>query len=251
MTDIAILGCGPVGLMSALACVQAGHIPYIYSLKEKSDIPGSQHLHGAIPDLTSRYPDNTTQYIRIGTAAGYALKVYGDAARNTGWDSYWQVYPSWNMRRAYDALWDRFEATVVPGYLGYERVREITLGHDIVISTLPAQQLCHDKTHVFQGVPYFLQQLPTPPGDLGREIFVYNGIIGDPWYRWSILGDQCAMEYMKPPPNDQPYVHGLKAVSSNCHCWPTVHRAGRWAEWKHGVTVYTSYQKVVQLMKQI
>src|SRR4051812_39938970 len=100
MAEIAILGCGPAGIISAHAVRQSGHKPVILSSKQKSRIPGSQYLHQAIPDLTAVYPENTVQYVRMGTAEGYAYKVYGDSNRYTGWDNYRTLYPSWNVIKA-------------------------------------------------------------------------------------------------------------------------------------------------------
>lgn len=251
MSDIAVLGCGPAGLLVALAVEQAGHTPHIYSIKKKSVIPGSQHLHGPIPELTPMYPEGTINFVRIGTARGYAQKLYGDPDQATGWEHYLQVFPSWNVLKAYDRLWDTFGDRVKDVKLDFDIVRNIALGHTVTISTVPAQALCYRHSeHTFEGKPYFLKQLPTPPGDEEHEIVVYNGLLADDWYRWSILGGICSIEYAKIPDTGHDKM-GLKAISNNCNCWPTIHRAGRWAKWKHGVTMYNAYQKAVEIMGMI
>src|SRR4051794_30469030 len=111
--NVSILGCGPSGLLCAHAFEQAGHAVTIFSRKQKSVIPGSQHLHGPVPGVTPLYPEGTIQFVRMGTPEDYAEKVYGDRRRLTGWENYFQVYPSWNVLKAYDLLWERWEHTIV------------------------------------------------------------------------------------------------------------------------------------------
>jgi hypothetical protein len=230
---------------------QAGHNPVLFSKKQKSVIPGSQHLHGPVPDLTSPYPEGTIQFVRIGSAENYALKVYGDPERETGWDNYLQVYPSWNVLKAYDRLWDRFGGRVNDVNITPQVVRNLQDEYSCIISTIPQGQICEHK-HDFKGVRYWIQQLPTPPADVNHEIVVYNGMLTDPWYRWSILGGLCSIEYMKRPADVSGLLHGgYKAVDNDCDCFRTVHRCGRWAEWRHGVTMFKAYEKAVQIMEAL
>jgi hypothetical protein len=255
--NVAVLGCGPTGLLVAHAVEQAGHVPHIISKKVKSDIPGSQHLHGPVPGLTSKYPEGAIQFVRLGTAEGYAHKVYGDATRETGWDNYLQLYPSWNIITAYDKLWERFESEVTDCNVTIAMLPEIIDMYDAIISTIPQQALCVNESHVFTGSPYFIERLPTPPADEQHEIVVYNGLPTDPWYRWSILGGLCSIEYpfsYMPPKSvkeKRDITDGWKAIDNNCDCWPDIWRCGRWAEWRHGVTMYKSYLKAVQMMEAI
>lgn len=248
--SIAVLGCGPMGLLVAHAVIQAGHRPYVYSIKKKSVIPGSQHLHGPIPGgVTPLYPEGTIQFVRLGTAAGYAEKVYGDKGRETGWDNYLQVYPSWNVIKAYNTLWGWYEDLITD--LDIRSIDKTSLfnQYDLVISTLPAGILCYDPSHRFNGVSYYIKPLPTPPEDARHEIVVYNGLLSDPWYRWSILGGQTSIEathdiWM----GDPTVITGTKAVDHTCDCWPEVVRCGRWAEWRHGITMHRSYLRAEMIL---
>jgi len=252
VTQVAVLGCGPAGLLCAWAVEQAGHTPIIFSRKEKSQIPGSQHLHGPIPNLTSQYPEGTIQFVRLGTASDYALKVYGDHTRETGWDNYLQVYPSWNVINAYEKLWAHYEDTITDTDVTPEIIQHsIDMFGDEIISTLPAKLLCTNPVHKFRGVPYYIKKLPTPPADEKHELVVYNGLLSDPWYRWSILGGLCSIESTQPFDDPTDVIVGTKAVDNNCDCWPEVHRAGRWAEWTHGVTMYKAYLKAYEIARQL
>jgi hypothetical protein len=248
---VAILGCGPAGLLVAHAVQRAGYEPIIFSRKEKSVIPGSQYLHAAIPDLTPVYPEGTVQYIRLGTAGGYALKVYGDEDRETGWDNYYQLYKSWNVLRAYDRLWSRYENEIIDVELYPEFVRTISQMHDLTVSTVPAPVLCANKEHEFKAVRFWIRTLPTPPHDQEHDVVVYNGLLSDPWYRWSILSGVCSIEYTRNPAHLGDSIEGKKVISNTCGCWPTIHRCGRWAEWRHGVLLNDAFDKATRILEEL
>ena len=178
--NVAVLGCGPMGLICASRLDLAGHTVRVYSHKEKSIIPGAMHLHGPIPGLTPVYPEGTIQFVRMGTAAGYAKKVYGDPARETGWGNYFQVYPSWKVPPLYDNLYRIWESSIVDLDITRGVLPEIVKEYDEVISTIPQWSICDmPDVHQFNGQPYWIKTLPTPPQDESTEIFVYNGLPDD------------------------------------------------------------------------
>lgn len=255
MSKVAVLGCGPAGLLVAHAVEQCGHEPVIFSEKKKSVIPGSQYLHEPIPGITDMYPENTVQYVRMGTARGYAEKVYGDPHRNTGWENYFNMYPSWNVIKAYEKLWFRYGDTVNGQTLLPEHVGQLLRNFELVISTVPQPNICEfDGEHEFKGSRYWIKTMPTQPMDRGHDIVIYNGMPDDPWYRWSILGDVCSIEYASPPPSApsaEGWLSGYKAVSNDCDCHPGLVRAGRWAEWRHGVLLHHAYHKALQAAREL
>lgn len=269
MSDVAVLGCGPAGLLAAYGVARAGHTPHIISKKVKSELPGSLHLRAHIPWLTNQYPDKVVGIVRIGSGNGYALKVYGDSDRNTGWEHYDRSYPSWNAQMVYDDLWDQFEDKIDDKSItNHEDLYEISVGHALTISTLPAPLLCHYHedglsqvhdtsskprgVHEFKSTPYFIEDLPLPEEERGREIIVYNGRLSDPWYRYSILGDKCAVEYTRRPLTTGLKVsQGVKAINNNCDCWPRIVRAGRWAQWKHGILLNHAYSVALEAAKGV
>jgi len=245
---VAILGCGPAGLFAAEAVASLGHQPVIFSRKVKSTIPGSQYLHKPIPDLCPVYPDNLVQYVRMGTAEGYAEKVYDDATRNTGWDAYSTLYPSWNVIRAYDSAWNKHQHRIESTWINADELRVIQQLFDLVITTLPAQEICENEEHNFEGSPYWIQTLPVPYVDRNKDLVIYNGMPADHWYRWSILSGVCSIETTKPPldwQDDLNVKQGTKAGSTDCDCHPNVVRVGRWAQWKHGVLLNDAYDKTL------
>lgn len=248
--NVAILGCGPAGLLCTHAADRAGAYTDVFSIKEKSVIPGSQHLHGPIPGITPHYPEGTIQFVRMGDEKGYAEKVYGDSSRATGWDNYLQVYPSWNVQRAYDNLWERYEKNVVNQNVTEALLHRLVDAYDMVVSTVPAEVLCCNEHHTFRSQEYWIKVLPTPQTDRLTELVVYNGLPEDHWYRWSILGGKCSIETTsKADAADADWIQGWKAVDNDCDCWPGIERAGRWAEWTHGITLHKAFLKATRLME--
>lgn len=244
-----IFGCGPAGLLCAHAADQLGMRPKIYSRKQKSVIPGSQYLHGPIREITAVYPEGTVQYVRLGTAEGYAEKVYGDKERYTGWHNYLQIVPSWNVLEMYDVLWDRYGDQVVDADITPDFIYDLDMACYPTFSTIPQQNVCI-ADHIFEGSPYYIKTLDTPPIDAHHDIVIYNGLPGDLWYRWSILGGRCSIEATRDIwMNDPTVTSGMKATDNNCNCWPWIHRIGRWAEWRHGVLLHSAYENAFQIMK--
>jgi hypothetical protein len=227
-----------------------GHSVNIFSRKQKSTIPGSQHLQAAIPGVTPHYPEYTVEFVRLGTAEGYAQKVYGDPTHPCGWESYRGVHPSWSVYNAYDLLWERYQDRIEEwefqsDYMDMAAMSEL---YDRIISTIPQPALCNSSDHFFEGVPYFIKKLEIPPDDHGREIVVWNGLENDLWYRWSILGERCSIESTQFMAG---CIEGRKAIYSNCDCYSELIRVGRWAKWRHGVLLHHVYTDVINRLKEV
>src|SRR5215470_19138644 len=98
---VAVLGCGPAGLMAAYACTVEGLTPHIYSKPNKSIIIGAQYLHLPIPNITLPEPEVEIKYVKVGTPEGYARKVYGNEAAPTSWDRFSEgLHKGWGLREA-------------------------------------------------------------------------------------------------------------------------------------------------------
>jgi hypothetical protein len=107
---VAILGCGPAGLLAAHACYISDVEFDIYSKKRKSELFGSQYLHNPIPELTPLSDTGVpVRYITLGSPEEYRRKTHGK-----WWDG--QVAPeefepdhtAWDIRQAYDQLWSLY-----------------------------------------------------------------------------------------------------------------------------------------------
>jgi hypothetical protein len=223
----------------------AGFDPDILSVFQKSDIPGSQHLQAAIPLVTPEYPDSAVTMIRMGTAEGYARKVYGDPARSTGWPHYSGIYRSWSVYKAYDKLWDKFEHSIINLEVTPDNLEDVLAEYDVVFSTLPRPSLCYED-HSFESVPFWILPMETPPVDKGREVVVFNGLPQDHWYRWSILGGKTSIETCVEGSLGADAWPGQKAISTTCDCWEDHDKfvpVGRWAKWQHGVLMHHAYNE--------
>ena len=107
---VAILGCGPTGLLAAHACHRAGVSFDIYSVKRKSELYGSQYLHEPIPGLEFACgPETPVKYVVRGTPEEYRRKTHGK-----WWDG--QAAPeefepdhvAWDIRQVYMVLWNLY-----------------------------------------------------------------------------------------------------------------------------------------------
>lgn len=113
MTKVAILGCGPTGLIAAHAVYCRGIAPYIFSKKRKSQLFGSQYLHNPIPHLVKEDEGEQVKYVNIGTPEEYRRKTHG-----TAWDGLWAPeefkteHMAWDIRAAYDRLWRRYSPLI-------------------------------------------------------------------------------------------------------------------------------------------
>jgi len=243
--EISVLGCGPAGLLAAHALRIRGFSPKVYSRREKSVIPGAVHLQGRIPGITPYYPDNVVTMVRVGTAKGYAQKVYGDATRPTGWPNYTGVFQSWSVYKAYDILWALYEDIVNECEVDKDTLQDIVDDSDIVINTIPMPGLCTNDEHTFESAPYWIKTLPTEKVDEDKEISIFNGLLQDHWYRWSLHGGVTAIETtVEGAMGSTDVKEGLKAITNDCDCWPEVIRAGRWAKWQHGILLHHVFSQI-------
>jgi len=109
---ILILGCGPAGLIAAHAVASRGHVPHIYSKPRKSFMNGAQYLHAPIPDASKSEPF-LISYEMSGSIDGYRDKVYGaGSAVQVSPETLVGRHLAWDIREAYDWLWDRYGHTV-------------------------------------------------------------------------------------------------------------------------------------------
>lgn len=248
---VAVLGSGPAGLLAAHAVAEAGHTPVIFSLGYKSEMFGAMYLHAAIPDVTGPAPDHEITIIKSGTREGYAKLVYGDPTEPVSWDKFSDgLTYGWSMPKAYDKLWELYEDRIFRQRIDFGVMCTLVEDYPIIFSTLPLDQLCHNHTeHVFEKKKIWVQHGPANPpllpGVNDNDIMYYNGYppdgsvdetIGFDWYRFSQLNGYQSWEFSEEPkkdPEDNRYEwsEGFKPLSTNCNCWPTVHRLGRFGRW--------------------
>ena len=264
MSSVAILGCGPAGLLAAHAATICGHSVTIYSNKQKSPMEGAQYMHVEIPDLDVPAP-SMINYALIGTIDGYREKVYGsgDPDIRVSPEQYLGSHKCWDLRHTYDILWDRWQSRIKDMTINPERVGQISFKNEHVISTVPAPVLCYQEgVHGFDYVPVWIDNtwsgpLPAEAPSMwanGDNWVICNGA-DDGWYRTSHIyghmNTEWASESAVPAGRLKPPSHVWrvrKPIKTDCTCWPMVARAGRYGLWQKGVLTHDAFDMAMQVL---
>jgi hypothetical protein len=250
---VAVLGAGPSGLLAAHAVTLAGGQPVVISKPApdgtpvKSKIGPATYLHKAIPDLTGPEPDAMIRFIKKGTAAGYALKVYGNRYHPSSWDKFEEgEQPAWNLTPVYDELWRRYSETIIPMDVDSVMAAEFLDEFGAVVSSIPASSICEDPSHAFPFRTVWITDHFTFHDDRD-PLMVYDGQVGGPGgrFRSSRVFGKCSTEYASPVVGAR---QGIKVLPATCYCHPEIVRVGRWGEWKPGVLTHHAFEKVWALM---
>jgi cation diffusion facilitator CzcD-associated flavoprotein CzcO len=240
--DVAIIGCGPAGLLSAYAVTRGGGSVDIYSDRpEPSPMARGVYLHEAIPDLTSPNPDGHIVFRKVGTEEGYATKVYGYPVRRTSWSRFDEgLHAAWALAPAYHALWERYRDRVRRLRATPEVARELADAYTLVINTAPAHVICEGGQHVFESSPIWL--VSAAPPFVQPNSVIYSGLDTHPWYRAQDLFGWRVTEFARKPPGT-PSREGFKVVSTNCDCHPGIMRNGRYGMWTPGILLHAAFKR--------
>jgi len=253
---IAILGCGPAGLLAAHAAQQRD-IPYIvYSIREPSKIHGAQFLHEDIPGLTPEEPDGMVTFEFRGTKEGYAKKVYGDSSIDVSWDRYSGEVPAWDLRTLYDAMWRTHYDNIFDVEIRGEFIQKLLRDEDLILSTINPLGYCQhqdDLSHTFSVQP--IQVYQTSFIEIDDNTVVYSGDPADTWMRCSRLFDDLSAEC----PGGSVMLPGEriarvnKPLFTDCDCYmeENFHRLGRYGEFKRGLLVNDAFHKAEGLLDEM
>jgi hypothetical protein len=257
---VAILGCGPAGLIAAYAAEVAGHIPTIYSHKVQSKIFGAQYLHEPIPGLSPDEPELEIQVIKMGSARGYAKNVYNDLKMQVSWNKFKEGFtPGWSLKRVYDQLWARYEDRIHDIIINPSAIKMIVSGYDKTFSTFPARSICSIWQHNFPAAAIWVIHGPVEKDAVNREqnIMIYNGVDmngASGWYRYSCISGYESWEFSSRHTQLQILDDGLqisegfKPLGTNCDCHPNLIRLGRFGKWDKNVFTHHSYQEVLDAL---
>ena len=255
--NVAILGCGPSGLIAAHAAVTKGHDVVILSRRVRSETFGAMYLHEPIPGISQGKPELMIEVSKTGTKWGYAENVYGNREAPVSWDKFEPgPTPGWNLKSAYNELWGMYSDRIVHADLTPERVGE--LQYDRIFNTVPARAICLDWTHHFESVKIIVVHGPSTATD---NTMWYNGsdYPGAPnWYRHSVINGYESWEFSeRRAPLKIPTAElarglrvsaGIKPISTDCDCHPRVFRLGRFGRWNKNVFTHHAYQEVVDAL---
>lgn len=256
---VAVLGCGPTGLVAAHAIRQAGHDAHIYSKKRKSFIHGAQYLHAPIDGVPVNNPMRI-KYVMQGEPEEYLKKVYkGNWDGSISDDLRDQEHLAWDIRAAYGWLWMHYSDMITDiefrATYFHSMYKDFLDVFDLVINTLPRQALCVGG-HVFKSTEIWA--LGDAPED-GRFVpmncelgnVIYNGLPEPSWYRLSNIFGYKTVEW--PNHSKKPPIEGValaeKPISHNCDCWPDLRHTGRFGAWDRTKLVHTSYNDVIEMIK--
>lgn len=264
--NVAVLGCGPAGLLAALAAAQSDCNVDIFSKIVKSRIGGAQYLYREIPALTSKKPDGICVVQKLGTKEGYAYKVYGDPHAETSWDQFGdgEELTIWNMQDAYEKLWSTFGGRIldtdinIGTLIGTGETSSLLDEYDHILVCIPKRTLCIHQQHTFAGQQVMIRQFN--PGETDatpdHHWIQYDGTTGagSPWYRASALFGYAGFEY--PVEAGQSFAPAgavtiEKPLWNDCDCWamwPSVSFMGRYGSWTKGVLIHHAYEQTKELL---
>lgn len=239
---VAVLGCGPAGLLAAYGATMAGAKVDIFSIKKKSPMPGAQFMHREIPGLGIKR-DEVKIYKR-GTREGYAKKVHGSPDHPSSWDLYTnQTLECWSMSATYDELWYKFEDRILDVVIDPEvldSIEESPAEYNRMISSIPAYTLCSEG-HTFLSEEHRISVYSRT--GIEQNYIIYNGILGDEWHRSSVLQGTGFLEYGPGRAAPDNAMRVLKPQSNDCDCRALWQRVGRYGQWKRGILAHTAYEE--------
>ena len=260
---VAVLGCGPAGLLAAYGADRFGGATVdIYSKKRPSHLYGAQYLHDDIPGIPLPEPVEVRYELR-GTATTYAMKVYGaEMASRPDFKVSPEILPenhkAWDIRAAYAWLYRQYEWAIAPAQIDAMGVNELLRSgkYNLVINSIPRQAVCFNPEHNFLSqkvwalgdAPDRGQKAPVPVSPDPDNSIVCNGHPDASWYRYSNIYGYRTIEW--PEMRKKPPITGIadlhKPIATNCDCYPELLHVGRYGEWKKGVLSHTAFLQATE-----
>jgi hypothetical protein len=236
---VAILGCGPAGLLAAHAATLAGEDVVIYSHKVRSKIVGAQYLHKPVPGLTNSIPQGTLTYHYVGTKEGYATKVYGDPTAKCSWKKFPEQVPYWPMNEVYEMLWQWYEPAILDHEINSEFCRRLAGGSwTLVINSVPLNALVSEPGHYEWSYEYvWIRQ----GGWAGQDQIIYNGTDRDEWYRTSNIHGHEFTEYGGEHRPEEA-VKIRKPLTTTCRAWREFLHVGRYGKWSKEELAHQAFE---------
>jgi hypothetical protein len=239
---VAILGCGPAGLLAAHACARADVEFNIYSVKKKSVISGAQYIHTPIPGVNNPHQaDGHIIYSKVGIRQEYAKKVYGNPNAEVSWTTFEEgLHAAWSMEKAYNFLWDEFVDEVQHVTISPAMVTEMLGINELVICTIPAHAICTNPAHRFRHTTIWIKDGPPNQGLLDENVIEYNGDANTAYYRASNLWGHQSLEFGRTVKHAR---RGFKPTGTDCTCHDGMLKVGRFGEWQKGVLAHSAFFK--------
>jgi len=259
---VAILGCGPSGLLAAHAC-ELRALPYvIFSNAVKSKLGGAQYSHIPIAGIHSPEPEAMLTYRVYGDAEEYKRKVYGSAP--VPFVSVEKVedgktVPAWSLINMYGWLWNRYSKKIAGVKIDQEFMGELEKSKgifSIIFNSLPATAICMGSidphiNHWFRSQPILIHNEAINES-LEDNTIVYDGTKEHSYYRMSKIFGHGSTEWAADGP--RPPVENLrtvnKPIATNCDCHSFTYRIGRFGTWSKGELTFHAYHRVIDVLSE-
>lgn len=252
---VAVLGCGPSGLAAALAAVNSGYRVLIASnIMTPSTQYGCQYLHAPIPGYEH------VQHVRVGyhlcgTADEYRVKVYGRKWQGkVSPEDFVGEHDAWDIRATYNELWRNLHESRDVRFARVARIKGGVLPDEIygykpklIISTIPATDLCYSTSHEFVGHRIYANG-SVKQGTEDVNAVVCDGTGNVEWYRNACVFGYRTIEWSRRPKNGDVTVAVNKPLSTNCSCYPEIRRIGRYGKWQKSYLVHQAYPEVMEIL---
>lgn len=249
--EVAILGCGPAGLLAAHAVTKAGHRPVIFSRYEKSTISGAQFLHRPVEDATLPEEAFDITFQMSGDEAGYVSRLYRDHGQvDSSWKNYQDgervvAYP---MATTYDRLWSKYRSRIEEVDLDLGQIRRIYMDHPEVVSTIPRGYLASDdQASKFRSATVHIGVNDVYGMSLPENTIWYNGSNyddGNDVYRASNIQGITSGEYVKPQDHTHPVVKPIRFEGVDE--FPDIFKVGRYGRWDKRQLAHSAYSETLK-----
>lgn len=248
---VAVIGCGPAGLIAAYEAERLEYDVDIFSIKQKSPIGGAQYLHAPLEGLKN-HPESEMLYMfKMGSEQGYAEKVYGKTDAPVSFSNY-RIGPQvgYSLQKVYDLLWDRYEDQVIDMPVKVLDLESLLsdASYRKVFNSAPRNEFCKAPDHhTFDAQGIVL----VPVGMTSiKNTIVYSGRLEERWYRTSFLDGEGWTEYSMASIGEESVQAclesggkiGYKPLKTDCDCHPTPNdklvTIGRFGSWEKSALLH-------------
>lgn len=259
--QVAILGCGPAGLLAAKAVSNAGHTPIIFSKKVKSFISGAQYLARPIANLTEGARRFQVKFVKEGSGDVYTRRLYeghGIPVRSS-WHNFedGKFEDAWSMQDCYEALWAEYDDVILDIPFSSELMAHLVRSADMVVSTIPRYVLEGWTTEEFKNLKggwifphreiWIVMDWPDAHR-LDNNTIYYNGLEdGTSLYRMSKINGVASAEFTAPVEGGVQVVKPIAYGGSDP--FPAVVKVGRFGAWTKMQLAHHAYSTVLENLR--
>lgn len=242
---VVIVGTAPEGLIAAHTARLRGHEVKIIGTKIKAKIPAWQYM-SSLPNLLDEIPrQEVIKIVKKGNHQGYARKAYGTGNGGSGWPDHSHLPNQLvhSLGDVYDSLWRLNKSIIVDLDVHGKMFDRINKRGTIVISTVPAQKLCLNKSCIFRGYRTYVTNVQEEPKE--ALALTYNGRAADGWFKsGNIFGSEFSV-FAKMQAGAISVDH---PVESSCKCPSQIYQAGSKGTWSMHSSIDTVEREVNSIL---